>query len=235
MKPALLIPVALALLTGTLASQKEAAPKQEVKPVPAAAPLVMAQAKCDLTLPVVGLTADNAAKSKATLEAMQVELFACAECKAEFAKAGDCPKCKKPLTASKMAVLGMVTTDVARGLIKVQTKEGMELQLSKLERTLRADALTIDDAKLMIPGHATLLVSGATTPEQAASIQAALIDAKLFQSVQAQATPAGVRIHVSAGTTPPTLARTREVVTKVMASFKLGDVIWNDWMVPAAG
>jgi len=237
MKPTLWIHVALALLTaGTLtAAQKEAAPKQEVKPVPAAAPIVKPMVKRDLTLPVVGLTVENATKAKTALEGLQVELFACAECKAQFAKTGDCPKCKKPLTASKEPVLGMVTPDPAKGQVMLQTKEGMELKLSTLERALQVDAIKIDDGKLTLPGNATLLVSGATTPEQATSIQAALIESKLFQSVHAQATPLGVRIHVVASATPPTLARTREVVTKTMASFKLTDVIWNDWTIPAAG
>ena len=127
------------LASGRVAQQqKDGVPKKEATPVPAAAPLAMTKVKVDLMLPVVGLTADNATKIKTALEAMKADLYRCAECKADFAKAGDCPKCKKPLTMSKETVLGMVTTDVTKGQITLQSKEGMALRLSALEHTLQA-------------------------------------------------------------------------------------------------
>jgi len=231
------VPAVLVLLSaGALASaQKETPLKPEAKPIPAAAPIVKSKLKSDLTLTVTGLTEENAAQVKTALEGMKGDLHACSGCKAEFAKAGDCPKCKMPLTASKEAILGVVTTDVAKNQIVLQTKEGMELRLSALERALTADAIKIDDKKLMLPGSATLFVSGATTAAQATTIQTALTEAKVFQSGRAEATPMGVKVHVVANATAPNLAQIREVVTKAGPSFKVTDVIWNEWILAAAG
>ena len=234
---ALSVPLAFVLLaSGSLAfQQKEGVPKQEAKPVAAATPLVKSKAKCDLMLPVMGLTADNATKVKTALEGLKEDLYACPECKAEFLKTGDCPKCKKPVTATKVAVLGMVATDPAKGQVSLQTKEGMMLRLSALERVLQGETLKIDEAKFMLAGQATLLVGGALTADQTKALQDALNEAKLFQTVLVKATPTGARIHVVAGTTAPTLARTREVVGKVNATFKVTDVIWSDWTPMPAG
>lgn len=231
------VPFALVLLSagGLATAQKETPQKPEAKPIPAASPIVKSKVKSDLTLSVTGLTAENAVQVKTALEGMKGDLYACGGCKAEFAKAGDCPKCKMPLTVSKEAILGTVTTDPAKNQIVLQTKEGMELKLSALERALQADAVKIDDKKLMLPGNATLVISGATTAEQATTIQTALTEAKLFQSGHAEATPMGVRVHVVADATAPNLARIREVVTKAGPSFKVTDVIWNDWSPAAAG
>lgn len=236
MKVLLLTPLALALLSaGGFVQQKEGVPKQEPKAVPAAAALVKPATKCDLMLPVTGLTVENAAKVKTALEGLKEDLYRCADCKTDFLRAGDCPKCKKPVTATKMAVLGTITTDPTKGQIALQTKEGMMLKLSSLERVLLPEMLKIDEAKLMLAGTATLVVGGTVPADQGKALQAALNEAKLFQTAMVKTTPAGLRIHVAAGTTAPTLTRTREVVGKVDATFKITDVIWNEWTPPAAG
>lgn len=237
MKRALLLPALLVVLgTGAVASaQKETAGKQEVKAVPAAAPLVRTKVKCDLMLPVVGLTQDNAMKTEKTLEGLKEDLYTCKACEVEYARAGECPSCHKPLTVMHEPVLGMVTTDAAKSQLRLQTREGMELKLSTIERALQAESIRVDTGKLMIPGHATLVVSGASTAEQATKLQKALLETKLFQSVEAEATPLAARIRVIANPTAPTLETVREHVKQVAPTFQLTDVIWNDWSVPATG
>lgn len=236
MKFRLLVPTVLACLAGGLAAAQEAAPaKPQEKPIPAAATIAKGKLKTDLTLIVTGLTADNAAQVKTALEGMKRDSFDCSGCKAKFAKSGDCPACKMPLAASKETVLGLVTTHPDKHQIVLQTKEGMELRLSSLERTLLASTIKIDDKKLMLPGSFTLLVSGALTADLAQKIETALADAKLLQSGHAEVTPMGVRIHAIAKATATDLAHIREVVTKAGPAFKITDVIWNDWNLPAAG
>lgn len=236
MKSSFLFPAALALLaSGTLALpwQKTTA-SQEGKPVPAAAPLMRSQVPCELTLPVTGMTAENTARVKSVLEAMKVDLYRCNECKADFAKSGECPKCKKPLTERKEVVLGTVTPDATKGLIMLRSREGMEMKLSMLEKNLEPEAVRVDVAKLELKGPMTLVIADAVTAEQALSIEKAMKEGKLFQTIEAEATPHGVLVHVT-GAMAPTLGHVREVVAKVNGAFKVKDVIWNDWSPRFAG
>ena len=44
----------------------------------------------------------------------------------------------------------------------------------------------------------------------------------------------GMRIHVVANAIAPDLARVREAILKAGSSFKVDDVIWNDWNLAVA-
>jgi hypothetical protein len=206
-------------------------PKQEVKPVPAAAPTAKPTAKVDLELPVTGLTQENAPKLKTALEGLQANVYMCAACKTESDKAGNCPGCKSPLVASKMPVFGRVSPAADLSKISVQTKEGMQLKLSEIERALTASSAKLDAAKMTIPGTATLIVASATTAEQATAIQKALEESKLFSRVHAKVDEATKKttVEVVAGPTAPTRAKVDEALAKAAATNKIEDVIWNDW------
>jgi len=227
--PFLLATVLSVLASSGLALPQDTTPrKQQAEPIPAVMPLVRTSAQCELTLPVTGLTADNMAKVKTALEGLKAEFYRCAECKSDFAKAGECPKCKKALTESKEVVLGAITPDATKGQLTVRTKPGMELRLSALERALKAESVHVDSSKLMLPCPATLVVAGATTQEQARGVEKALDDAKLFQSAQARSGAREVRVHVT-GSMAPTLGGVRAALTEANPMLQVTDVIWNDW------
>ncbi len=216
--------------TGTPPKQGET-PKQEAKPVPAAAPTAKPSAKVDLDLPVQGLTQENAPKVKSTLEGLQASVFICSGCKAQSDKTGTCTACKTPLQPTKLPLFGRVSPAADLSKISIQTHEGMQLKLSEIERALTASAVKLDAQKMTIPGTATFVVGTATTAEQATAVQKALEESKLFQRVHAKVdeTSKKTTVEVVAGATPPTRAKVDEALAKAGATYKLEDVIWNDW------
>lgn len=203
--------------------------QKQAKPIPASAPLKRSKVEARLSLPVMGLTAENAEQIKSSLSALKVQVYDCDQCKAKFAKAGDCPSCKVPLTAADEVVLKSISLDPTKHEIVVTTEPGMELRLAQVEHALRSKDVKIDGSKLMLSGDATLHVSGASSAEQAQAIQAALVESKLFKGVRAMAHGNGIMIRVMAAATPPTRAQVQDVLTKANAEYKLRNVIWNDW------
>jgi hypothetical protein len=206
-------------------------PKQDAKPVPAAAPTAKPTVKVDLELPIQGLTQENAPKLKTALEGLQTEVYTCAGCKAEAAKAGNCPACKTPMVASKKPLFARVSPAADLSKISVQSHEGMQLKLSEIERALAASSVKLDAQKMTIPGNATLIIASATTAEQATAIQKALEESKLFQRVHATVDESTKKtaVEVVSGPTAPTRAKVDEAIAKAGATNKIEDVIWNDW------
>jgi hypothetical protein len=234
MKLTKLTSVTLAVLTlGSIAvAQNGTEPKKQepaapAKVIPAATRLT--RVKADLVIPVTGLTADNAAKLKTTLEGLKSPIYSCAACSEHFAVAGSCPACQASLKEESKAVFSLVTVTPDQSSIKFQTNEGMQVRSSELERTLKASSIMIDNQKLAIPGRATLYVASATTDEQASAIQKALQDGKQFQRVATAIDPTTkqARIYVTAGATAPTRGAIDGVLAKVNPSYKITEVIWN--------
>jgi len=232
MKTSKLIPIATLslLLAGSALAQERGVPSQEkAGPIPASAKIVKSAERCEVTLPVTGLTAEKEAKVKVALEGLKAEVYRCAGCQGEFRKAGKCPKCDEQLVVSNEVVLDEVSLDVAKSRVSMRTKRGMELRLSALERALRAESVSVDEPKLVVAGEATLVMGGAKTAAQAASIQKAFVDAELFETAHAAVTNGEVRVRVAANETPWSLERIRDVIGRSETAFKVVDVIWNDW------
>ena len=239
------IALVLAASTGLVTAQTGTPPKQdpakqdpakqgEAKPVPAAAPISKSTAKVEIAIPVQGLTQENAAKAKTALEGLQASVYACPGCKAEFEKAGNCTACKTALQPLKAPILARVAPAADNTAITVQTNEGMQIKLSEIERALATDSIKIDKTKMSIPGQATLVVSGATSAEQATAVQKALDESKLFQRVNAKVDESSKKlmIHVAAASTPATRAKLEEALAKAGGTYKLEDVVWNSWSAP---
>ncbi len=234
MKLTKLTSVTLAVLTlGSFAvaqtgnEPKKQEPAASTKVIPAS--MRLTRVKADLVIPVTGLTADNAAKLKTTLEGLKSPIYSCAACSEHFAIAGSCPACQAGLKEESKPVFSQVTVAPDQSSIKFQTNEGMQVRSSELERALKASSITIDNQKLTIAGHATLYVAGATKEEQATAIQKALQDGKQFQRVSAAIDPTSkqTRIYVTSSATAPTRAAVDGALAKIDPSYKITDVVWN--------
>lgn len=218
------------LVLGSVAiAQEGRSEKHEARAIPASAPILRTKSTVSLDLPVMGLKEENSAKVQSALEGMQVHLYQCEKCKAEFAEAGDCPKCKTPLRPTKETVLESVKTDPAKDAIAVQTMPGIPLRLSEVERALSRESVRLDETKMTIPGDATILVSGIANEEQASTIEKSLKDSGLFTTIHVQESPIATRIQVAAAGTAPTRMRVQEALTKAHPGARITDVIWNDW------
>ena len=227
----LLMSVAMSLLAlGSFASAQEGAePKQQPATRTIPTSMRLTRTKADLSVPVTGLTAENAAKLKTALEGLTTHVYSCSACSERYAMAGNCPGCLTGLKDESKPIFSQVTVTPDQGVLKFQTHEGLPVRLSDIERAAKASSVSIDSSKLQIGNQAAVFVAGATTEEQAKAIQKGLDEAKLFQRAHVAIDPSTkyVRIAVVPTTTPVTRTAVDEALKKIDASYKVSDVVWN--------
>lgn len=206
------------------AKQDQTKPKPEATARPAAAPARLAP----VSVPITGLTAENAEKAKTALTALKQPVWVCAGCKDMADAKGTCAACKTELTAENMAVFSNVTPDAKAGTLNFTLSEGLRVHLSELERALGAAGAKIDSSKLTLAGNSMLMVQGPTTAEDAKKLEAALKSSKLFSSVQIEHKPESrdYRILVAPGEKSPSHADIAKAIEQVGNGFKLADVGW---------
>jgi len=222
----------LSVLGSLLYAQTPAPKKQEPPKKPEAVPTQPKEASAkpdasrELAFPVSGLTKDNLAKVKESLQALSMHVFTCASCKVEQAAAGDCPKCKAPLKSENRSDFESIQPSAEAGTIALTVDPKAVVKLSELESALGKNSIKIDPAKFPIAGRAHLVVKGVTA-DAAPAVEKALNDAKLFEEVKAKfdATTNELHVMVRAGASAPTRAK----VTTAIESAKgtLADVVWG--------
>ncbi len=226
----LLTSLALLSLGAFASAQTGEEPKQQPATRTIPTSMRLTRTKADLSVPVTGLTADNAAKVKTALEGLNTHVYSCAACSERYAMAGNCPGCLAGLKDESKPIFSQVTVTPDQGLIKFQTHEGIPVRYSDIDRALKANSITVDSSKLQIGGQQlAIFVSGATTDEHAKAIQTSLEEAKLFQRVNTTIDPAtkNARISVVSSATPPTRAAIDSALAKAGANYKITDVVWN--------
>jgi hypothetical protein len=221
--------LALASITSIAAAQEGVTPAPaQGKPIHAAARIAKSQDKVELSLPVEGLTADNAEKVKTMLGSLKAESYVCSGCEAAFAHKGDCPDCKVALTEAKEPVLQTITPSVEKNQIALQTYPGMELHLSQIERALKASSIEIDNSKLAISGHAMLAVNAKSDAASIKTLQTAFQTGKVFERVTiTPGTEGMIHIDAVAGSQAPTMAHNTTLLPRVDTVAKLMDVDCN--------
>ncbi len=179
----------------------------------------------ELAFTVTGLTKDNVAKTKETLQALEMKVYTCAACQVEQHTAGTCPKCKGPLEAESHAILSKVEPSAEKSSLALTIEPGASLRLSELESALGKNAVRIEPAQVLLQGRSRLVVQGATA-DAIPTIEKALTDAKLFDEVKAtyDAAKSEFFVMVRAGTAAPTRAKVATALESAKA--KLSDVVW---------
>jgi len=179
----------------------------------------------ELSFSVTGMTKDNAAKVKESLQGLMTHAYQCAACKVEQATAGKCPKCQGALESVSHAVFQQVQPSADGATLAVKLDPAATLRLSELDTALGKNSVKIDPAHFTLPGRARLVLKGATA-DAAPAIEKALTDAKLFEEVKAKFDPATseLAVMVKAGSNAPTRAKVTETIEAAKA--KLADVIW---------
>jgi hypothetical protein len=209
----LLAPAALGAQEGTKPKPEAVKPKEAQVTLPAR----------ELSVPVAGLTAENASALRDELKALTMQAYTCAPCKVEQAKEGACPKCKAALKAETRAYFTLVQPAPDQERLALTLDPRVSLPLSRLERLLAEHDLEIGE--LALPGSLELLVRAPQSID-AAALKLTLEDAKLFEAVEVRADPAANQWLVSArsGKKPPTRAQ----LTTALAGPKaqLVDVIF---------
>lgn len=215
---------AVLLSAPLLAAQDKRATDKPAKAVPAAA---AAQQK--VSLPVTGLTADNAEKVQTALAALAHTAWTCPGCKATQDARGQCAACKVDLVSESHKSLGSVKADAAGGTISAVLNPGTRLKLSEVERALGGASVKLEGAKLTVIGNTQLLVQGPGTAEAAQKFEQGLKSARLFESVEIEheADSRDYVVTTRAGADAPTHAALVSAIARAGGEgFKLVDVIW---------
>jgi len=202
-----------------------AAQGEKGTPKPASAPA--AQQK--VSLPVTGLTAENAEKVQTSLAAISHTAWTCPACKMVADEAGQCPQCKKDLASAPHKCLANVKADAAGGTITAMLNPGAMVKLSEVERALGGASVKLDADKLTLGGHTKLIVQGPGDAASAKKLEEGLKAAKLFESVAIEhdADSREYVIVTQAGAEAPTKAAAASAVARAGGeSFKLVDVVW---------
>lgn len=223
-----MFPALALLLTGSLttvqAAQKAQAPHSQVKEATTSKPEVAVP----LEFGVTGLTQDNREKVRESLTALRTQVYVCAGCKHEQAMAGTCAACKLEHEAKSEPMLLEAVPSVASANIRLVPMTARTLRYSDLEAALTKNAIRIDNAKFPLAGKPRLVLRGGSA-ENAEVIEKALVDAKLFESVEATFdVPSGeIRIAVRAGATPPMHDKVSALIDTLGTKAKLTDVVWG--------
>lgn len=194
---------------------------------PKAAPVVVTT---PLSIPLTGVTADNASKAQAAIQAVAHPLWKCATCGHTQDDKGACPKCKTDLTLDKAGapVLKTVAVDGASGAMQLTLDKGQNLHLDEIERALKPLSITVNTRQLVVPSFSRLFVSAPVDPKEGeAAIERALAGSKLFTGANAHFNDHRKQFAVlvqSAGTA--TFGDAAAAVEKCGKDYKLVDVAW---------
>jgi hypothetical protein len=222
------------LLTSSLVMAQSETPKAEtpkaqdphgqVKPASA----VKVQAGTPLEFNVTGLTEANADKVEASLIAMERKAYVCDGCKHEQATNGRCTPCKLDLKMTKAPMFFEVVPSFETQTIRLTPMAASTLRYSDLDAALLKGAIKIDAAKFRLAGQPRLILRGGKA-EDVEIIEKALVDAKLFDKVEAETDAATGDIHVKlhASATPPLRSEVISVVEGLGTKAKVVDVIWG--------
>lgn len=235
---ALLAPIALAQTGGTTptpAPKPAPAPQNAPAATPpkaAPAPQAATTAAASPSVPVTGVTADNADKVTKALKDYSNTVWKCMSCSKMTHEAGEC--CGKETTAQTGMAFATVKIDPATSMLTFTVAPAHEIKLSEIERLLTANNIKVARDKMSFGTSTELVISPVADQAAADAIKKALIDAKVFEQIDIQV-PAGHKeahlVVLKAGASAPTEARVKETLAKANSSASLADVAWS---APAA-
>ncbi len=223
--------VALLLALAPLAaSQTGATPtKPESKPqtAPEAKPVTPPASDAQPSVPVTGLTTENAPRIESALKAYTSTSYKCEACSDTAFEAGMC--CEKPTKAVTGTALRSVKVDPTSSMVIFAISPGYGVRLTELDRILKKEGVTVQRDKLKLSNDTTITVAGVADQAAADEVRKAINDAKLFDQIDVR-TPAGKKEAVivirRAGSSPTTEARVKETLAKANPTFVVADVIW---------
>lgn len=228
LKHSMLLAAAFALAPAiSIAQEGTAKPTGQDKPAAVPAPAAATTVPVEVSVPVVGLTAENSAKAKEALEGLTSKAYVCAPCHETQAKAGNCSHCKAPLAAKELKPLGSVMAAADKGTVAFKVQNNARVSLAQIETALQKSSLKVDREKLQFRGPVVIAVGGA---KDAAAVEQALKDSKLFTNVEANLDADTNQVHVwlQPGSSAATLATITAALEKQPQGWKVSDVIWGD-------
>ncbi len=181
-----------------------------------------------VTIELKGITGDNAAKVETALVKLERDGFCCQGCDYFAKAAGQCPGCKTALVPEKTgALLRDVKIDPAKGTVVFGVAGPHIVRLGDIEAALKPLAIDVDATRFTIGPFTRITVTGVESEDAGPALEKALLDAKLYDTVKANAdTESSTAILIVGGTkAAPTLETFRKTVEKA-GPFKITQVSW---------
>jgi len=217
----------LAAAQGTKKTEPASAPAKPAATAPAKPVTSTAEPKTRLELHVKGLTSENLDKVRGGLSALTYSAYTCDHCQFQASEPGKCPKCSAELKPEKRPMFSSVMPTPGDSTITLVLAPNHVTRLSEIERALRVDSVSVDEAALPIAGQAELVLRGGKA-ESLSAVEKALQDAKLFDELHARWDPGHdeIRVTARAGATPPTRGRVESAIGALKLEIK--DVVWGN-------
>ncbi len=175
------------------------------------------------TVPVTGLTKDNAVRAQKIVNDLQLSAL---------------PKLKldKPdkLDKPEGSCFHNVRLDTEKNELHFTILEKRELRLTELDKALKPIGIRVDQAKLAIENHSEVLVQGDVTADQMAEIDTAIRDAKLFKEFKHVANEKTDTCHfiITATTPMAKLASFEKLLTEFYGDDMKTDILWTGVRLP---
>jgi hypothetical protein len=223
-----------ALLAALVAAPALAGVQGDTKPPPAkpqvdkeAKPASMTKpASMELSLPVTGLTKENAAQVQTALKGLTATVYECPQCDATMAKSGECSHCKVALVQKTQPMFETTTPAAEKSTLTVNVAGGQTVRLSQIEGALRQSSVQVDRKALKIQGRVALVFRGAASKDQATKLQEAAVAAKMTDA-KATYEPDTKEIHVRLNSGSATWENATALGSKVEPPVTLADVQWS--------
>lgn len=228
MKYASLSVVLLTVLAAPPLLARQDMTKKDASPVAATAPVARG---VEFTLPVKGLSSDNATKVQSALTALSTKEYTCPDCGHSQARAGKCAKCDVALVAKEMPIFKELKASAEKGTIAFQMTPSAQVRLSTIESALRGHSVTVPRDEIQIGTHGGFVYTGAVSSEDATKLQKAFRDAK-FAQAEAIFEPTDKEIQVWIHDGKPSWASASDLGSKMAKPLRLNDVLWGGRPTP---
>jgi len=218
--------VAGGLSLGLPSLAQETGQKQGAKT--AVAQEASAPQRVEVSVPVKGLTQENAAKAQQALANLQMTEFACDKCSFTQAEAGECPGCKTALASHERPRLASSALAPEKQTLTFHLEGGADVSLSQLDNALRPLSIHVDRENLKIQG-ARIVFNGVKTPEDAKSIETMVQEAKLVRTAKLDrkegTNEASFKVERSAA--PIAFNAINALAKPANAAWSVADVVWT--------
>ena len=175
-----------------------------------------------------GLTHEKAAPATTALVGLSQTVHQCPGCRHEQAEAGHCASCNRDLVAEHAPVLHDVAVDAAKATVGFALRPHHSLHLRELDKALGDLGVSLVRDRLPTGAAGGLFVTGVSA-EDATKVEAALRDARFFESVSGRFDAAARELLLTfhAGPASPAFGQVEQALAEADPGAKLVDVVWN--------
>ena len=169
-------PIGAALLVTSSIATSQTQDQGETKAVEASTP----SARAPLSIPLSGLTKDNASKVKAAIEKISHTSYKCSSCSTTKKEKGQC--CNMEMKAEQHTVAANVVTKPDGETISLTINEGERLSLTEVERALSASGARVERNEIPIANFVQLTFKGPKNKEDAGHLEESLKEVDIFKT-----------------------------------------------------